>query len=171
MIDTVACYSGVSLKDYPDRQAKVSDFFEWHCVLFSKTLLEKIGPLDDLNIAEHMDYTLQMAQAGERIYLEPKAVVCYEYERIWKFRGADRRYMLFRWNLDKVIESNERLHQKWNLDPDSTFRRLYFAKEHTARVKSTFLIPKVINKVRRMVGLSNLPLMKEPRPEKLKITD
>ncbi len=167
IIDTIACYSGVSVNDYPDKNAKPSDFFEWHCVLFSKKLLDKVGLLADLNIAEHLDYSLRIAQAGERILLEPKAVVAYEYERIWRFRGADRRYMLFRWGLQKALESNERLSAKWNLDPESTRRRTYFAKEHTARVRSTYLIPRAINKVRRMIGLENMPLMKEPRPEKL----
>lgn len=171
IIDTVACFSGVSLKDYPDRNAKPSDFFEWHCVLFSKSLLDEVGLLDDLNIAEHLDYSLRIAEAGEKILLEPKAVVAYEYERIWRFRGADRRYMLFRWGMQKVLQSNERLNAKWNLDPESTRRRTYFAREHTARVKSTFFVPRAINKVRRMMGLQNIPLVKEPRPEKLAPTD
>ena len=168
-IDTVAMYSGTPLKDYPSRDAKPSEFFEWHCVLFSKALLDKVGPLDDLNIAEHMDYALRIDQVGERILLEPKAVVCYEYERIWKFRGADRKYMLFRWNIDKVIESNERLHKKWNLDPESTERRLYFAKEHTGRVRSTFLVPKTINRLRRLAGLPNMPYARGLRPPKLQL--
>ena len=171
IIDTIASYSGTSLKDYPNRTAKTSEFFEWHCVLFSKVLLNKVGLLDDLNIAEHLDYSLRIAQAGEKIFLEPKAVVCYEYERIWRFRGADRRYMLFRWDLNKVIESNERLQKNWNLDPESTRRRTYFAEEHTGRVKSTFFIPRAVNKVRRLVGLENMPYAKGSRPEKFKVTD
>ena len=169
-IDTVATYSGKPLKDYPDRKAKSSDFFEWHCVMFSKALLDKIGPLDDLSIAEHLDYALRIAQAGEKIFLEPRAVVAYEYERIWRFRGADRRYMLYRWNLEKVLESNGRLQKKWNLDEESTMRRTYFAKEHTARVRSTYLIPRLVNKMRRMAGLGNAPFTKESRPSKLQLT-
>ncbi len=171
IIDTVATYSGTSLKEYPDKNAKTSQFFEWHCVLFSKALLDKVGLLDDLVIAEHLDYSLRIEKAGEKIFLEPKAVVCYEYERIWKFRGADRKYMLFRWDLNKVVESNERLQRNWNLDPESTKRRTYFAEEHTGRVKSTFLIPRVINKIRRLVGLENMPYAKGQRPEKFKVTD
>ncbi len=169
LIDTVATYSGVPLEQYPDQKRKASDFFEWHCVMFSKALLEKVGPLEDLNIAEHLDYCLRIEKAGERILLEPKAVVAYDYERIWEFRGKDREYMLYRWDLNKVIESNERLEAKWNLHPESTLRRTYFAKEHTAKVRSTYLVPKIINKIRRTIGLANMPFVKEPRPPKFQL--
>ncbi len=171
MIDTIPCYSGVQLKDYPDQNRKKSDFFEWHTVLFSKALIDKVGPLDDLVIAEHMDYALRIEKLGEKIMLEPKAVVAYDYERIWEFRGLDREYMLFRWNLKKVFESNDRLIKNWNLSPESTARRTYFAKEHTARVRSTYFIPKLINKMRRLVGMQNMAFCKEPRPAKLVLKD
>ena len=168
-IDTVMTYSGVSLKDYPDQKRKPSDYFEWHCVLFSKRLLEKIGPLDDLNIAEHLDYVFRMEKAGERILLEPKAVVAYDYERIFEFRGADREYMFYRWNVEKSEASLKRFAQKWNLAPESTARRLYWVKEHTAKVRQTYLVPRVVNRLRRLAGLGPRPFVKEPKPEVLTV--
>lgn len=164
LIDTVATYSGVKLSNYPDQKRKPSDFFEWHCVLFSKKLLEKVGPLDDLNIAEHLDYVLRMEKAGERILLEPRAVVAYDYERIFDLRGPDRAYLLFRWDVQKAQRSLDRICEKWNLVPESKLRRLYWCKEHTGKVRQTYLAPRIVNKVRRMVGLSNMPFVREPRP-------
>ena len=46
-IDTIATFSGWRLEDYPDKRRKPSGFFEWHCVLFRKSLLDKVGPLND----------------------------------------------------------------------------------------------------------------------------
>lgn len=163
-IDSTMSYSGVRLEDYPDKRRKPSEFFEWHCVLFSKALLDKVGPLDDLNISEHLDYTFRLQNAGERILLEPKAVVAYEYDRIWRLRGEDREYLIFRWGVEKSAKSLARYAEKWDLEPESTARRLYWVKEHVAKVQSTYFLPRAINKVRRLVGLGNMPLVKEPRP-------
>ncbi len=164
-LDSVMPYSGVRLEDYPDRRRKPSDFFEWHCVLFRKQLLETVGLLDDLTIAEHIDYVLRMEQAKQRILLEPQAVVAYDYERIWTLRGVDRRYLLYRWSVAKADESLQRFAAKWNLAPESTARRLYWVKEHSAKVRSTYVLPRVINTVRRLAGLDNLPLLREPKPD------
>ncbi len=164
-IDTIACYSGVSLKDYPDRDAKESDFFEWHTVMFTKELLEKIGPLDDLNVAEHLDYALRIHQAGYKIWLEPKAVVAYDYGRIWELRGVDREYLIWRWDVNKAAKSHERVCQKWNLDPECTLRRQYFVKEHTAKMKTMRPMSRIINKIRRTIGLGNMPLNIGPKPQ------
>ncbi len=164
-IDTVACYSGVSLEDYPDKEAKESDFFEWHTVMFSKELLEKIGPLDDLNVAEHLDYALRIHQAGYKIWLEPKAVVAYDYGRIWELRGVDREYLIWRWDVSKAAKSHERVCQKWNLDPECTLRRQYFVKEHTAKMKTMRPVSRIINKIRRTIGLGNMPLNIGPKPQ------
>ena len=164
-IDTVACYSGVSLEDYPDKVAKESDFFEWHTVMFSKELLERVGLLDDLNVAEHLDYALRIHQAGYKIWLEPKAVVAYDYGRIWELRGIDREYLIWRWDVDKAARSHERVCQKWNLDPECTLRRQHFVKEHTTKMRTMRPIPRIINKVRRTIGLKNMPINVGAKPE------
>ena len=164
-IDTIACYSGVNLEDYPDSEAKESDFFEWHTVMFTKELLDKMGPLDDLNVAEHLDYALRIHQAGYKIWLEPKAVVAYDYGRIWELRGADREYLIWRWDVKKAAKAHERVCQKWNLDPECTLRRQYFVKEHTAKMKTMRLFPRIVNKIRRTIGLGNMPINVGPKPQ------
>ena len=58
----------------------------------------------------------------------------------------------------------DQLRAKWNLTEDSTARRFYWVKEHTARVRHTFLLPRIINKARRTIGLKNMPYVREPRP-------
>lgn len=164
-LDSIATYSGVLLKDYPDKSRKPSDFFEWHCVMFSKKLLDTVGPLEDMNICEHLDYTLRLQQAGFRILIEPKSVVAYDYARIWHLRGADREYLLYRWDIEKARKSHEQFNQKWNLIPESTARRQYWVTEHCGKVRSTYLRPRIINKVRRMLRLQNMPVVRIPKPE------
>ena len=164
-VDTIACYSGVSLEDYPDKDAKESDFFEWHTVMFTKELLDKVGPLDDLNVAEHLDYALRIQKAGYKIWLEPKAVVAYDYGRIWELRGADREYLIWRWDVAKAAKSHERVCQKWNLDLECTLRRQHFVKEHTAKMKSMRPVPRIINKIRRTIGLGNMTIRVGSKPE------
>ena len=166
-VDTKATYSGTRLEDYPDKNCKPSGFFEWHCVLFRKSLLDKIGPLDDLTIAEHVDYSLKIHKAGEKLLLEPKAVVAYDYERIFELRGDHRKYLLFRWNVDRADHSLDFLVRKWNLHADSIARRKFWIREHTGRVRQTFIIPRVINKLRRTVGLKNMPFAVGRMPETL----
>ena len=163
-VDSVATYSGVRLEDYPDQNPKPSDFFEWHTVMFSKRLLDKVGTLDDLNICEHLDYTFRLHEAGFRILLEPKSVVAYDYARIWELRGADREYLLFRWDVEKARQSHERFNEKWNLVPESTARRQFWVTEHCGKVKSTYLAPRLVNKVRRVFGLGNAPVVRGTKP-------
>jgi glycosyltransferase involved in cell wall biosynthesis len=164
LIDTIATYSGVSLKDYPDQIRKPSGFFEWHTVLFSKKLLDKVGPLNDLNIAEHLDYTMRIEKAGEKVILEPKAVVAYNYERIFELDEVSKRYFLFRWNVEKSTASLEKLRANWNLHPLSTARRLHWVKEHSTKIKHSLLGPRIVNKIRRTLGMPNMPFSKEPAP-------
>ena len=165
--DTFATYSGTRLEDYPGAEPRESDFFEWHCVLFRKSLLDKIGPLDDLIIAEHMDYSLRIAQAGEKILLQPKAVVAYDYERIFELKGPDRRYLLFRWNVEQAFRSMDRIRAKWDLHQDSMARRRFWVREHTGRVRHTFLLPRIVNRLRRMAGRPNRPFAAGEKPDVL----
>ena len=169
-LDSVMTHSATKLADYPDRtKRRESDYFEWHAVLFRKSLLEKFGPLDDLTIAEHIDYSLRITQAGERIVMEPRAVGAYDYERIFLLRGGDRAYMLYRWDVERAARSLERLRQKWNLHPSSTARRLHWVKEHSGRVRHTFVLPKIVNRIRRTLGMPNMPFTREPKPEVLRV--
>ena len=163
LLDSAMPYSGVSLENYPDKRRKESEFFEWHGVLFRKSLLDKIGPLDDLNIAEHVDYSLRIKKAGEKIMLEPKSVAAYEYERIFRLDPQSKRYFLFRWNVKKSSESLDKFRANWNLHPLSTERRLHWVKEHGNKVRYSLTPYRILNKVRRLLGLGNLPFSTTPR--------
>ena len=163
LLDSAMPYSGISLENYPDRRRKESEFFEWHGVLFRKSLLDKIGPLDDLNIAEHVDYSLRIQKAGEKILLEPRAVAAYEYERIFRLDPTSKRYFLFRWNVKKSAASLDKFRANWNLHPLSTERRLHWVKEHSAKVRHSLPHYRILNKIRRMLGMGNLPFSREAR--------
>ncbi len=164
MVDSISSFSGRSLDQYPDPRRKESEFFEWHGVLFRKSLLDKIGPLDDLNIAEHMDYSFRITRAGEKILIEPKAVVAYEYERIFTLDPDSKRYFLFRWDVKKSEESLRKFCANWDLAPESIARRLHWVKEHSTKVRHSLLWSRIINKVRRTLGMANMPFSREPKP-------
>jgi len=156
-LDSVMTGSGMRLEDYPDKKAKPSEYFEWHAVLFSKKLLDTVGPLNDIMISEHLDYTFRLQQAGFKILLEPKAVGAYQYDRIWELRGEDREYMIYRWDPKEAERSLKDFAARWNLDESSISRRLYWCTEHVGKVKSTYLHNRVINKLRRLMGKQNMP--------------
>ncbi|HTL48432.1 MAG TPA: glycosyltransferase [Verrucomicrobiae bacterium] len=162
-LDSLMTFSGTKLEEYPYKEARPSEYFEWHAVLFSKKLLDKVGPLDDLMISEHLDYTFRLQEAGFRILLEPKSVGAYQYDRIWDLRGADRDYMIFRWNPKEAERSLKLFAKKWNLEEGSISRRLYWCKEHVGKVKSTRLHVRMLNKVRRLAGKQNLPWVEGER--------
>jgi hypothetical protein len=83
-------------------------------------------------------------------------VVAYDYGRIWQLRGKDREYLLFRWDPAYAKRSLDLLRSKWNLTEDSTARRYYWVREHCGKVRSTYIAPRVINRIRRTVGLPNM---------------
>ena len=152
-VDSVMTYSGKRVDQIPDLRRKPSEFFEWHCVLFRKSLLDKVGALRPLTISEHLDYVFRMKKVREKILLEPKALVAYDYERVFKLRGADRNYFLFRWDPKKAEESLLDYCQKWGLHVDSMRARLGWGTAHWKRVNSTALHRRVLRKVKRLVGI------------------
>lgn len=156
-VDTIMTYSGTKLENYPFKTAQPSQFFEWHAVLFSKKLIDKVGPLRDLMISEHLDYTFLLQEAGFKILCEPKAVGAYQYDRIWDLRGKDREYMIYRWDPKVAEKSLHMFAERWNLETRSVARRLYWVKEHVGKVKSTYQSVRVMNKIRRLIGKQNLP--------------
>jgi hypothetical protein len=168
-VDTIMTYSGTKLENYPHKTAQPSEFFEWHAVLFSKKLIDKVGPLRDLMISEHLDYTFRLQEAGFKILCEPKSVGAYQYDRIWDLRDKDREYMIYRWDPKKAEESLRMFAEKWGLETRSIARRLYWVKEHVGKVKSTYHHVRIMNKIRRFVGKPNLPWVEGERfPGELK---
>lgn len=101
---------------------------EFHCVLVRTATLEKIGGLDPgyLSTSEHLDFCLELARAGESIWLEPDAVVTYLPPPPIAWR--DLPFYLLRWSDDWNRASEERLHAKWALAPRD--RMLRFGRSH-----------------------------------------
>lgn len=55
------------------------DLVEFHCMLVRMDVFERLGPLDEklISFFDHVDFCLQVGQAGGSIYLEPDAVVTH----------------------------------------------------------------------------------------------
>lgn len=133
-LNEVRCGSGKRLEDYPLSSPTPSEYFEWHCVLFRKSLLDRIGPLDNLNVYAHLDCSLHVTELGEPILLEPRAIVAYDEMGIDAFRGQDREFLIYRWDLQMAERSLQRFREKWGLAPDATARKFDWAKRRYERV-------------------------------------
>jgi GT2 family glycosyltransferase len=101
---------------------------EFHCVLVRAAALERIGGLDPgfLSTSEHLDFCLELARAGESIWLEPDSIVTYLSPPPIAWR--DLSFYLLRWSDGWNRISEERLHQKWKLAPRD--RMLRFGRSH-----------------------------------------
>ncbi len=91
------------------------DFVEQHCLLFRRSVFERIGPFDEeLNTRDEIDLSLALHHAGATVVLEPRAVVNYippserPEEDELEFYGM-------RWDLDRAVRSRERIRRKWDL--------------------------------------------------------
>lgn len=56
-----------------------TDLMEFHCMLVRMDVFDRLGPLDEglLSVLDHVDFCLDVAQAGGSIYIEPAAVVAH----------------------------------------------------------------------------------------------
>jgi GT2 family glycosyltransferase len=91
------------------------DFVEQHCLLFRRSVFERIGPYDEeLNTRDEIDLSLALHHAGATVVLEPRAVVNYippgerPEEDELEFYGM-------RWDLDRAVKSRERIRRRWDL--------------------------------------------------------
>ena len=133
-LNEVMCGKGKRLEEYPLSSPIPSDYFEWHCVLFRKSLLDRIGPLDNFNVYAHIDCSLHVTELGEPILLEPRAIVAYDIMGIDALRGQDREYLIYRWDLQMAGRSLQHFREKWGLAPDATDRKFDWAKRRYERV-------------------------------------
>lgn len=106
-------------------QQRPCDYAELSCMLVKRDIFEQIGPFDEklLNTQEHLDFCLNVAQAGGRIYCEPEAVVTYvpEMPRRW----ADLIYFMLRWSDAWEADSLIHFQKKWALDMDRDFMKRF----------------------------------------------
>ncbi|MGD1855722.1 MAG: glycosyltransferase family 2 protein [Leptolyngbyaceae cyanobacterium] len=106
-------------------QRRACEFAEFHCMLVKQSVFEKIGPLDEklLNTREHIDFCLQVNQAGGLIYCEPSSVVSYVPDIL--YRWSDLAFFMLRWSDDWEVKSLKHFRKKWNLDKDKYFKKRY----------------------------------------------
>jgi hypothetical protein len=91
------------------------DFIEQHCVLFRRSVFDRIGPYDEeLNTRDEVDLSLALFHAGVTVVLEPRAVVNYVPPTAPP-EPAELPYYRMRWDLDRAERSRERIATRWSL--------------------------------------------------------
>lgn len=96
-----------------------TDYVEFHCVLARRAVLDAFGPLDEelLSVAEHVDLSLKVREAGHSIWFEPAAHVTHLATR--PLAPSDLPYFNLRWSDEWTERSLRRLAARWDLDPRS----------------------------------------------------
>ena len=116
------------------------EFAEFHCMLVRTDLFQQIGLLDEnlLSTREHIDFCLNVTQAGGTIFCEPESVVTYVPEVL--YRWSDLSYFMLRWSDEWEEKSLKHFSQKWNLSKkDKYFKKRYRRMGH--RRHQAFLRP------------------------------
>lgn len=128
----------VEVQDQLQRQQ--CEFAEFHCMLVRRQIFDHIGLLDEalLSTREHIDFCLNVTQAGGTIFCEPDSVVTYVPEL--PLNWADVSFFLLRWSDEWEVSSLEHFSQKWNLPKkDKYFKKRYKRLGH--RRHNAFLKP------------------------------
>ena len=85
---------------------------ETHCLLFRRTVFEKIGPFDErLNARLELDVALQLHAAGVPVVFEPAAAVTYLSPP--PVHPDEREFFHGRWDYETAVRSHEIIEQKW----------------------------------------------------------
>lgn len=117
---------GKKVADIRDRlKRQETELAEFHCVLVKTSIFQQLGDLDEamLNTKEHLDFCMQVREAGGKIYFEPDCIVTYVPGPPLEF--SDLTYYMLRWSDAWVLNSLHRLREKWNLAEDSYFTSKY----------------------------------------------
>ncbi|MEB3213488.1 MAG: glycosyltransferase [Leptolyngbyaceae bacterium] len=115
------------------------EFAEFHCMLVRTEIFQQIGLLDQklLSTREHIDFCLNVTQAGGTIYCESESVVTYVPDIL--YRWSDLSYFMLRWSDEWERKSLKHFRKKWNLDKDKYFKKRYRRLGH--RRHQAFLRP------------------------------
>ncbi|MDJ0690792.1 MAG: glycosyltransferase [Xenococcaceae cyanobacterium MO_188.B32] len=101
------------------------EFAKFHCMLVRRDIFARIGLLDEalLSIREHIDFCLNVTQAGGTIYCEPDSVVTYVPGKI---EWSDLPFFFLRWSDEWELSSLQHFCEKWNLTSnDRYFKKRY----------------------------------------------
>lgn len=99
-----------------DRKAarQTVQFMEQHCLLFRRSVFDRIGPYDEeLNTRDEIDLSLSLYHAGVPVVFEPKCVV--HYIPPFPPRPDETDYFFTKWDLERAANSRRRIREKWNL--------------------------------------------------------
>lgn len=121
-------------------QRRQCEFAEFHCMLVRRQIFDQIGLLDErlTSTREHIDFCMNVTQAGGTIYCEPASIVTYVPEL--PLNWADVSFFLLRWSDEWEVSSLEHFSQKWNLPKqDKYFKKRYKRLGH--RRHNAFLKP------------------------------
>jgi hypothetical protein len=89
-------------------------FMEQHCLLFRRSVFERIGPYDEhLNTRDEIDLSLALYKAGVAVVYEPKCEV--HYLPPYPPREDEADYFFMKWDLEQAMKSRDRIREKWNL--------------------------------------------------------
>lgn len=87
---------------------------EHHCMLFKRSVFEKIGPFDEKIISgEYIDTSLALYTAGIPMIIEPRAKVHFCGPP--PIQKGEMEFFRFRWNVEKSIAGNFHMHSKWKI--------------------------------------------------------
>ena len=136
-------------------QRTQTELAEFHCTLVRREIFDRIGYLDEamLNTKEHLDFCMDVAQAGGTVYFEPDSLVTYVPGP--PLEWTDLHFYMLRWSDAWTLASLQRIREKWNLSEDGYFQTKY--KKLGVRRIATIIKPFV-----RQVsfGVENKPLKK-----------
>ncbi|RUS97994.1 glycosyl transferase [Dulcicalothrix desertica PCC 7102] len=137
----------------PQLQRTETELSEFHCTLVRTDIFERIGYLDEamLNTKEHLDFCMNVAASGGKVYFEPASLVTYVPGP--PLEWTDLHFYMLRWSDAWTLASLERIREKWNLCEDGYFKTKY--KKLGVRRISTIIKP-FVRKV--SFGQENKPL-------------
>ncbi|NJO48491.1 MAG: glycosyltransferase [Leptolyngbyaceae cyanobacterium RM2_2_4] len=123
-------------------QRQQTELAEFHCVLVRTSVFEQLGSLDEqmYNTKEHLDFCMNVREAGLSVYFEPASIVTYVPGP--PLEWSDLHYYMLRWSDAWTLNSLHRLRDKWNLVEDGYFQTKY--KKLGWRRKMTIVAPIVL---------------------------
>jgi GT2 family glycosyltransferase len=95
---------------------------EFHCMLLRRSILDRVGPLDErlLSAAEHSDLCMSVRAAGGKIVFEPRAMVNQLLPLPFPHDLASLPFFLHRWSDRRNRASLARLCEKYGIAPDDS---------------------------------------------------
>ncbi len=112
-------------KVLPQMERKQTELCEFHCMFVRTQIFERLGMFDEgmLNTKEHLDFCMNVIQAGETVYFEPESLVTYVPGP--PLEWTDLHFYMLRWSDAWELASLSRLREKWNVAEDGYFQHKY----------------------------------------------